>query len=130
MITGSISWDGDLIALVRVLDANGHVHRFEVVVDTGFGGALSLLPNQIRDLGLLASLPVDMVLATGSNVRVNSYEGTVLWRGERRPIRILEAEGTPLIGINLMWDSLLTAEITENGAVTIGPLPEEPESLR
>ena len=123
MIFGSVSEAGDLIIPIRVLDANGHVHRFEVVVDTGFGGDLSLLQHQIQDLGLRLSSPVDMVLATGLEVVVSSYEGTVLWRGERRPVRILEAEGTPLIGINLMWGSLLNAEITDNGAVTIGPLP-------
>ena len=123
MIFGSVSETGDLIIPIRVLDANGHVHRFEVVVDTGFGGDLSLLPYQIQDLGLRLSSPVDMVLATGLEVLVNAYEGTVLWRGGRRPVRILEAEGSPLIGINLLWGSLLTAEMTDNGAVTIGPLP-------
>jgi len=123
MIVGNVSENGDLIIPIRVLDANEHVHRFEVVVDTGFGGDLSLLPHQIQDLGLQLSSPVDMVLATGLEVLVNAYEGTVLWRGERRPVRILEAEGTPLLGINLMWGSLLTAEMTDNGSVTIGPLP-------
>lgn len=123
MIAGNVSENGDLIIPIRVLDANKHVHRFEVVVDTGFGGDLSLLPYQIEDLGLLPSSPVDMVLATGLEVLVNAYEGTVLWRGEQRPVRILEAEGTPLIGINLMWGSLLTAEMTDNGEVSIGPLP-------
>ncbi len=123
MIVGSINQDGDLAVPVRVLDANRHVHRFEVVVDTGFRGDLSLLPYQIRDLGLLPSLPIEMILATGLEVVVNSYEGTVLWRGEPRPIRILEADNTPLIGTALLWDSLLTAEMTDHGAVTIGPLP-------
>ena len=123
MIFGSVSEAGDLIIPIRVLDANGHVHRFEVVVDTGFGGDLSLLPCQIEDLGLLPSSPVDMVLATGLEVLVKAYEGTVLWRGEQRPVRILEAEGTPLIGTALLWGNLLTAEMTDHGAVAIGPLP-------
>ena len=123
MIVGSINEDRDLIIPIRVLDTNGHIHRFEVVVDTGFRGDLSLLPHQIQDLGLSPSLPIEMILATGLEVVVSSYEGTVLWRGERRPVRILEAEGTPLIGTALLWGSLLTAEMTDNGVVTIGPLP-------
>lgn len=122
-MSGSVSEDADLIIPVRVLDANGHVHRFEAIVDTGFRGDLSLLPHQIQDLGLPPSLPIDMILATGLEVLVNSYEGTVLWRGERRPIRILEAEGDPLVGTALLWGSLLIAEMTDHGAVTIGPLP-------
>ena len=45
-----------------------------------------------------------------------------MWQGHRREVRIIESEGTPLIGTALLWGSLLTAEITDNGAVTIGPL--------
>ena len=47
MIAGNISADGDLTAPIRVLDANGYVHRFEAVVDTGFNGYLSLPPRLI-----------------------------------------------------------------------------------
>ena len=125
MITGTVSSDGDLIVPIRVLDANEYVHRFEAVVDTGFGGYLSLLPYQIQDLGLRSPQPVDMVVANNVTFEMNSYQGIVLWRGERRPVQIIEAEGTPLIGIALLWGSLLTAEITDDGEVTISPLPAE-----
>lgn len=123
MIACNISSDRELVMPIRLLDANQHVHRVEAVVDTGFEGDLSLPPDRIRDLGLRFVQHIDMVVATGRTFRVNSYYGTAIWRGERRPIRILEAEGKPLIGINLMWGSLLTAEMTDNGAVSIGPLP-------
>ena len=125
MIAGNLNPDGELVVPIRVLDANAHVHRFEAVVDTGFEGYLSLSPEQISDLGLIFAQRIDMVVATGRTFQVNSYEGTVLWRGELQPIRILEAEGRPLIGISLLWGSLLTAEITDNGEVTISPLPAE-----
>ena len=106
-----------------MLDANGHVHRVEAVVDTGFNGYLALPSDLIHQLGAPATEPVDMGLATDLVVTVDSFEGIVLWRGERRSVEILEAEGDPLIGTALLWDSLLTAEMTDNGAVTIGPLP-------
>ena len=66
-----------------------------------------------------------MTLAADVVINVDVYEGVVIWRGQRRPVKVVEAEGTPLVGLALMWNSLLTAEITENGAVTIGPLPED-----
>lgn len=125
MITGTVNRDGDLIAPVRVLDANEYVHRFEAVVDTGFSGYLSLSPRQIRDMGLGPPQPIDMVVANNVTFETSSYPGIVLWRGERRPVQIIESEGTPLIGIALLWGSLLTAEITDNGNVAIGPLPAE-----
>ena len=123
MIFGHINQDRELVAPVRVLDANDHVRRYEAVLDTGFDGALSLPLYLIQELGLPPTEPIEMVLATGRLVQVNAYAGTVLWRGERRQVRILESEGAPLIGTELLWGSLLTAEMTDNGAVTIGPLP-------
>lgn len=125
MIAGHINANRELVMPIRLLDANQHVHRLEAVVDTGFEGDLSLPPDRIRDLGLRFVQHIDMVVATGRTFRVNSYYGIAIWRGERRPIRILEAEGRPLIGVNLLWGSLLTAEMTDNGAVTIGPLTGE-----
>ena len=123
MIFGHINQDRELVAPVRVLDANDHVRRYEAVLDTGFDGAPSLPLYLIQELGLPPTEPIEMVLATGRLVQVNAYAGTVLWRGERKSIRIIEAEGAPLIGTALLWDSLLTAEMTDNGAVTIGALP-------
>jgi len=123
MIEGHVNSHRELVVPVRLLDANEHVHRFEAVVDTGFEGYLSLPPEQISAMGLRFSQHIDMVVATGRTFEVNSYFGIAIWRGERRPIRILEAENTPLIGTALLWGSLLTAEMTDNGAVAIGPLP-------
>ena len=125
VIAGSINSNRELVMPIRVLDANQHAHRVEAVVDTGFEGYLSLSPDWISDLGLRFVQHIDMVVATGRIFQVNSYHGIVIWRGQRRPIRILEAEGRPLIGINLLWNSLLTAEITDNGTVNITPLPTE-----
>lgn len=123
MIAGSVNTRGDLLVPIRVLDANGHVHRVEAVVDTGFNGYLALPSGLMEQLGVTATELVDMGLATDLVVTVESFEGIVLWRGERRSVEILEAEGTPLIGTALLWDSMLTAEMTDHGAVTIGPLP-------
>ena len=51
MIFGHINQDRELVAPVRVLDANDHVRRYEAVLDTGFDGALSLPLYLIQDLG-------------------------------------------------------------------------------
>lgn len=123
MIAGNVSPNGELIIPIRVLDERGHVHRVDAVVDTGFNGDLALPPALILQLGIIAAESMEMTLATDLDVIVASYDGIVLWRGERRPIRVLEAEGDPLIGTALLWGSLLTAEMTDNGTVTVGALP-------
>ena len=123
MIVGSIDGNGDLTIPIRVLDANGHVHRIVAVVDTGFNRHITLLPRQIRDLGLWPLQPVDMAVANDAIIRVNAYSGIVLWQGNRHSVEVIEAEGTPTVGLSLLWGNLLTVEITEHGAVTISPLP-------
>lgn len=122
MISGTVNSSGELTVPIRILDADGHVHRFEAIVDTGFTGDLTLPSEYTRELGLVMERTVDTLVANEEILELNSFRGTALWRGERRPIRILEAEGTPLIGTELLWGSLLTAEMTDNGAVAIGPL--------
>ncbi len=123
MTGGNVTPEGELIVPIRVLDTDGHVHRFEGIVDTGFTGDLTLPSDHIRELGLVMDRQVEALVVNEEAFRFNSFRGTVLWGGDQRPVRILEAEGTPLIGTALLWGSLLTAEVIDNGAVTIGPLP-------
>ncbi len=125
MIVGNISAEWDLLVPIRVLDKDEYVHRFEAVVDTGFNGHLTLPPHLIQEFGPPLIREVDMVVATDMTVRVNSYDCVVLWQNQRLRIPAMEAEGAPLIGIGLLWGSLLTAEITDNGEVAISPLPAE-----
>ena len=125
MMYGSISTRRELIIPIRLLDTNGHIHRYEAIGDTGFTGHLTFPSEHTRELGLVTDQPVDALVANEETFRFNSYRGIVLWQGERLSIRIIETEGTPLIGIGLLWGSLLTAEITDDGAVTISPLPVE-----
>jgi predicted aspartyl protease len=107
-----------------VLDANEYVHRFEAAIDTGFNGELTLPPLHVQELGLAPALPLAITMANHETETFDTYHGTILWRGARFPVRIVASEGTPLIGIGLLWGSLLTAEIIDNGEVTVSPLPE------
>ena len=65
-----------------------------------------------------------LTMANGEMETFPTFLGVMLWQGHRRSVRIIESEGVPLIGTALLWSSLLTAEITDNGAATIGPLPD------
>lgn len=123
MTGGWISDNRELVMPLRVLDANEHVHRIEANDDTGFNGHLTLPPDLLRLLDLVAAKPLDLRMANDATETFPTFRGSVLWRTQWRAVRIIEAEGTPLIGAALLWGSLLTAEVIDNGAVTIGPLP-------
>ncbi len=125
MINGRINQYRELAVRVAVLDGNQQVHPIDCIVDTGFAGHITLPNSVIRRLGLGPPEPTTVTAANEERLRLNAYRGIVLWENHRREVRILEAEGTPLIGIALLWGSLLTAEITDDGEVTISPLPAE-----
>ena len=124
MIHGHISQDLDLIVPVYVLDQNGYAHRLEAAVDTGFTGELSLPAHRINDLGLVPRAPLEFTLANAVTESFDTYHGSMLWHGSRVEVRVVAAEGTPLIGVGLLRDNLLTAAIAYNGAITISPLPD------
>ena len=123
MTGGWISGNRELVMPLRLLDVNEHIHRIEANIDTGFNGHLTLPPDSLRLLGLVAARPMDLRMANNATETFSTFRGTVLWRNQRRTVRIIESEGDPLVGTALLWGSLLTAEMTDNGAVAIGPLP-------
>ncbi len=69
-------------------------------------------------------METDVVLATGVTDKVNTWNGEVLWHDQTRSILILEASGVPLLGMELMDDSLLTIQARINGDVLIERLDE------
>lgn len=125
MIGGWISDNRELVVPLRLVDVNGHLHRVEANVDTGFNGHLTLPPDSLELLGLVSDRPLELRMANNETETFATFRGAVLWQGQRRTVRIIESEGTPLIGTALLWGSLLSAEITNDGTVTIAPLPTE-----
>jgi len=92
------------------------------VLDTGFTEAL-LLPQAGVDA--LALPPVElneMTLADGSVIQAEVYEGRVIWDGQERTIVIHGVEGSPLLGMSLLYDHLITMEVVAGGSVTITAL--------
>jgi clan AA aspartic protease len=94
----------------------------EFIVDTGFEGGLAL---PARLAGRLAGSPAgftDRALANGMVVKVPVCEVIVEWGDEHRRVDLLVIEGNPLIGTDLLLESLLTVEVTQGGSVTAEPL--------
>ena len=122
MTNGWISDNWELVMPMRILDANEHVHRVEAHIDTGFNGQFTLPHDFIELLGIKPTRPIALTMANGETETFQTFLGMILWQGRRSEVRIIESAGAPLIGTELLWGSLLTAEMTDNGAVTIGPL--------
>ena len=96
---------------VEVLSAGGTSSlQVETVVDTGFTGHLTLPSATVEALGLPTIGSADSILAGGSLVMEDVCMARVLWHGEERPVRVLVADATPLLGMALLRGSELRVE--------------------
>ena len=109
----------EALLTVTVSGPSGNWAELEVVVDTGFTGALCLGAEQIENLGLPVVGRGAAVLADGRAVETRYHRGRVLWHGRERGVQVLSAEGGPLIGMGLLRGGLLTIEVVPGGEVSV-----------
>jgi len=91
-------------------------------VDTGFEGELALPSDLLRRLDATYAGDRPVVLADGSLTRRPCFGVAAEWDEETRVIEVIELEGKPLLGVELMEESLLQVEMTTGGQVSIEPL--------
>lgn len=94
----------------------------EFAVDTGFDGELALPSNLVRQLEAIFQGDKPILLADSFARTQPSFEVVLEWEDDSRPTEILVLEGIPLLGSVLLAGSLLQAEMTDGGEVSIEPL--------
>jgi clan AA aspartic protease len=109
-------------AIVRLIVRGPQDIPIDAVLDTGFTEYLTLPSLLIATLALPYVTTQQLRLADGSDLDSDVYEAVVLWDGQERTVSVHAAEGTPLIGMALLYDHLLTIEVRTSGDVTIVPL--------
>lgn len=123
MISGTVQGD-EAVVTVTIEDAGGVPQEFQAVIDTGFTGAITLPATAVYSLRLVAMRPVRATLAGGERLAFNTYGATVRLHGSPRLARVIEMDGQPLIGMELLRGSRLVVDVMEGGTVAIEPLPE------
>ena len=88
-------------------------------LDTGFTDDLSLPSAMIRSLGLPWVSAKRYEIATGESVEMNIFSARILWHGELRSVQIVQTEGIPYIGTNLILGNVITMQMWEGGEVII-----------
>ena len=119
MIRGTVFPNRQALIAVALLDTAGQFQPFEFVLDTGFDGDLSLPARTLQTLAIRRLLPSIAELADGSRMMVPTWAATALWDGERRTVSIMESEGEPLLGMNLLWGNHIALEAKDFGGVVI-----------
>lgn len=122
-ITGTIVAGGrEAVVSLTVAGPLGHTAEIEAVIDTGFTGHLTLPPALARSLEVPLLGARYVTLADGATASLDVYRATVLWEGVERPVRAFAAEGTPLLGMALLYGSEVRIRVVEGGSVVIEPL--------
>jgi clan AA aspartic protease len=123
---GTVAAEGNEALLgVEVLSQAGSSSlRVEAVVDTGFTGHLTLPRATVDALGLPIIGSAESILADGSLVMEDVCLARVLWHGAERPVRVLVADATPLLGMALMRGSELRVECVGGEEVSVERLEE------
>ena len=91
----------------------------EFVVDTGFEGALALPPDAVITLGLPFYQGIYANLADNSNVSVDAYRATIVWKGQELTVAVLAMGSRPLLGTALLAGNEFVAQFVDNGLVTV-----------
>ena len=110
---------------VALVDGNGQLWSIEAHLDTGFTGDLTLPSSAIEQLGLPFIAVTSFRTATGTMAKFNTYDGTIVWRGQERDIYVLESNVFPLVGVGLLWGNSLSVDFRFGGDVIIMELKDD-----
>ena len=122
MIRGRVNSNWEAWTAVELLDKEGLFRAIDVVLDTGFTGDLLLTSDVIEQLEVSEAVEAEAILDDGQDVMLSSWRGRALWHDGPVSVLILEADGDPLLGINLLRGSRVTLDVLVAGDVTIDEL--------
>ncbi len=122
MVVGEISPNKEIIVVVSIRDDIGEFHAIQSVLNTGFGGYITLSASAIEMLGLTYLNNIDFVLAGDEPSRLRAYKGIVEWHGVLVTLIVLEVEGQTNIGMRLLYGSDLHAHLVNGGFATLATL--------
>jgi clan AA aspartic protease len=120
MITGFVSNTRAYVPLSLQGSAEREA-QVEFVLDTGFGGYLTLPPAACTLLGLTYIRPQPVRMADGDRVILEVHEVRLSWHGEERTAEVLAKDGAPLLGMGLLKGSRLEITVQDGGNVAILP---------
>lgn len=123
MITGVVTANRDAVVRLLLRGPNGVEKQIEAVIDTGFNGWLTFPPILIDQMELRWHQRTRVVLADGSEINFDVYEGEVLWDGRLRRIHVGATDSTPLVGMALLYGCELNVQVWNGGGVRIKAAP-------
>lgn len=122
MIRGTATANRVPVVRLRVRGPGGAAD-VDVVVDTGFTGALALPAAVVAALGLPWQSGGVAVLADGSTQQIDYYEAELEWGPAWVPVLAMSVGPEALLGMRLLDGHRLAVEGSPGGLVEIVPWP-------
>jgi clan AA aspartic protease len=123
VIRGTVTANREPVVSLRVRSPGGAVADVDLVVDTGFTGALVLPASVVAALRLPWQSGGTAVLADGSTRQTDYFEAEVEWGQAWLPVLAMSVGPESLLGMRLLAAHRLTVEGSPGGAVEIAPWP-------
>jgi clan AA aspartic protease len=120
---GVIAANLDILVPLTLRNDSLNELEIEAVLDRGFNDYLTLPPDVVAHLNLTAFDTVQVALADGTRIFCRLYLVRVIWHGQEKIITAQEADGSPLIGMQLLLDSIVTIPVRYGETVTVAPFP-------
>ena len=122
MTKGGVTRTRKPLVSMTILDSIGVPHTLPVVLDTAFTGELVLPERYVRRFALTMNEQYDGRPATGDIIEIPAGQATIIWRGRRRNVKVLQLGVEALLGMEFLWNHRITIDAVADGAVSITPL--------
>ncbi len=124
MIRGNLNERLEPLVVVEIADGDERYQPVEALLDTGFSGHLTLPPDTVERLGLKRVDRIPMTMANGQDIQVSVHEGRVKWFGQPRIVKVVAADGPPLLGMSMLAKCKVTFSAQEGGELLIEAIPQ------
>jgi clan AA aspartic protease len=116
------------VTLVLIGD-DGATENIDFVIDTGLTEEVALPQDLINRLNLTSvddDGDIELTMADGTTAAVKVYLAHIMWHEQSRRVAVVNLEGVPLIGMQLLRGSNLNVDAVPHGIVTITELADAP----
>lgn len=100
--------------------------NIDFVIDTGLTEEVALPQDLINRLNLTTvddDGDIELTMADGTTAAVEVYLAHIMWHEQLRRVTVVNLEGVPLIGMQLLRGSNPNVDAVPGGLVTITELP-------
>lgn len=119
MIEGVVNSAREVVVPIHIGRAEAGARTIEAVIDTGYGGFLTLPDQVVDELALALSDFVEVVVADGRVVLVAAHEAVVLWDDQPREVLVHVLLGAPLVGAAMLDEHHVSFDMRPGGNVSI-----------